>query len=131
MGFYIKKSFGKGPLRITMSSRGISWSVGANGFRIGSYASKPKRKKIKKKVKNPKKVQSQVIDNSSPIEVNPKIFAWICRICYLPTIAGGGIICLISKWGFLFVAIGLIELIYRIKFFAPKVERWENKDGTN
>lgn len=34
-------------------------------------------------------------------------------------------------WGFLFIAIGLAELIYRINFFAPKIERWENKDGTN
>lgn len=131
MGFYIKKSFGKGPLRITMSSRGVSWSVGANGFRIGSYASKSKHRKSKRKVEKPKNIPSCIIDSSPPIEVNPRIFAWICRICYLPMIAGGGIICLISKWGFLFVAIGLIELIYRIKFFAPKVERWEDKDGTN
>lgn len=131
MGFFIKKSFGKGPVRITMSSRGVSWSIGANGFRIGSYTSKSRRKKDKKKVEKPKKIQPEIINSSPPIKVNPKIFAWICRICYLPMIVGGGLICLISKWGFLFIAIGLAELIYRINFFAPKIERWENKDGTN
>lgn len=116
MGFFIKKSFGKGPVRITMSSRGVSWSIGANGFRIGSYTSKSRRKKDKKKVEKPKKIQPEIINSSPPIKVNPKIFAWICRICYLPMIVGGGLICLISKWGFLFIAIGLAELIYRINF---------------
>lgn len=55
MGFFIKKSFGKGPVRITMSSRGVSWSIGANGFRIGSYTSKSRRKKIKRKLKSLKR----------------------------------------------------------------------------
>lgn len=73
MGLYIKKSFGKDPLRITMSSRGVSWSVGTNGFRIGSYASKSKHRKSKK-VEKPKDISSRIIDNSPPIEVNPKNF---------------------------------------------------------
>lgn len=42
MGFYFRKSFGKGPFRTTISNRGISTSVGGKYGRVGYYASHKK-----------------------------------------------------------------------------------------
>jgi hypothetical protein len=35
MGFYFRRSFGSGPFRINLSSRGVGYSVGTRGFRVG------------------------------------------------------------------------------------------------
>ena len=35
MGFFFRKSIGRGPFRINLSKRGIGFSVGVRGFRIG------------------------------------------------------------------------------------------------
>lgn len=36
MGFYIKKGFNFGPVRINLSKSGLGVSVGAKGFRLGA-----------------------------------------------------------------------------------------------
>jgi len=36
MGFYVRKSFGSGPFRFTVSKRGVSTSVGTRGLRVSS-----------------------------------------------------------------------------------------------
>ena len=43
MGFYFRKSFGKGPFRTTISNRGISTSIGGKYGRVGYHASYKKR----------------------------------------------------------------------------------------
>ena len=35
MGFFFRKSIGRGPFRINLSKRGIGFSVGVRGLRIG------------------------------------------------------------------------------------------------
>lgn len=35
MGWTFRKSFNLGPLRVTLSNSGLSFSLGAGGFRIG------------------------------------------------------------------------------------------------
>lgn len=35
VGFFFRKSFGKGPLRINISKSGIGWSLGIPGLRFG------------------------------------------------------------------------------------------------
>ena len=35
MGFYYRKSIGLGPFRVSLSSRGVGYSVGGRGFRTG------------------------------------------------------------------------------------------------
>jgi len=39
MGFFIRKSFSLGPLRLNLSKSGIGTSVGVKGFRIGTKPS--------------------------------------------------------------------------------------------
>lgn len=36
MGFYIKKGFNFGPVRVNLSKSGLGVSVGAKGFRLGA-----------------------------------------------------------------------------------------------
>ena len=36
MGFYIKKGFNFGPIRVNLSKSGVGFSLGAKGLRIGS-----------------------------------------------------------------------------------------------
>ena len=36
MGFYIKKGFNFGPVRVNLSKSGLGVSVGAKGFRLGT-----------------------------------------------------------------------------------------------
>jgi hypothetical protein len=38
MGFIFRKSIGRGPFRINLSKRGVGFSVGVRGFRIGRSA---------------------------------------------------------------------------------------------
>lgn len=38
MGFFFRKSLGKGPLRINLSKSGIGWSLGIPGLRFGRSA---------------------------------------------------------------------------------------------
>ncbi|NBX26602.1 MAG: DUF4236 domain-containing protein [Planctomycetes bacterium] len=38
MGFFFRKSFGKGPLRINLSKSGVGWSLGIPGLRFGRSA---------------------------------------------------------------------------------------------
>ncbi len=38
MGFYFRKSVNFGPFRVNLSQRGIGYSVGERGFRVGSGA---------------------------------------------------------------------------------------------
>ena len=52
MGFYFRKSFGKGPFRTTISNRGISASIGGKYGRVGYYASHKKRSNKNNKNKN-------------------------------------------------------------------------------
>ena len=39
MGFIFRKSIGRGPFRINLSKRGVGFSVGVRGLRIGRSAS--------------------------------------------------------------------------------------------
>lgn len=43
-----RKSIKMGPARINLSSRGVGWSVGAKGFRVGHYASGKKKSHAKR-----------------------------------------------------------------------------------
>ena len=38
MGFFFRKSIGRGPLRINLSKSGIGWSLGIPGLRFGRSA---------------------------------------------------------------------------------------------
>jgi hypothetical protein len=38
MGFYYRKSINLGPFRINLSKKGIGYSVGTRGFRVGTTA---------------------------------------------------------------------------------------------
>lgn len=44
MGFYIRKSFGLGPVRLNLSKRGIGTSVGMKGARISQGADERKKR---------------------------------------------------------------------------------------
>ena len=38
MGFFFRKSIGRGPFRVNLSKRGVGFSLGVRGFRIGRSA---------------------------------------------------------------------------------------------
>lgn len=57
MGFFMRKSFGKGPFRATISTKGVSASVGYKGARVGYYASHNKR--LRKSTRNTKSTNDQ------------------------------------------------------------------------
>lgn len=38
MGFFFRKSIGRGPFRLNLSKSGIGWSVGVRGLRFGRSA---------------------------------------------------------------------------------------------
>lgn len=38
MGFFFRKSIGRGPLRINLSKSGVGWSLGIPGLRFGRSA---------------------------------------------------------------------------------------------
>lgn len=65
MGFYFRKSFGKGPFRTTISNRGISTSIGGKYGRVGYYASHKKKSKKGKK-SNRNKSQESYNGNIEP-----------------------------------------------------------------
>jgi hypothetical protein len=39
MGFYYRRSINIGPFRVNLSNRGVGYSVGGRGFRVGRSAS--------------------------------------------------------------------------------------------
>jgi hypothetical protein len=40
MGWYFRRSLNLGPLRLNLSRRGVGWSVGGRGLRVGETAGK-------------------------------------------------------------------------------------------
>ncbi len=40
MGWYFRRSLNLGPLRLNLSRRGVGWSVGGRGLRVGESADK-------------------------------------------------------------------------------------------
>lgn len=90
MGFYFRKSFGKGPFRTTLSNRGVSISVGGKGGRIGYYASKKKtsKKKVSKKT-------FEAPSNTSISEPVRLIYTWLALsiLMFIPSL----LLCLPDK----------------------------------
>ena len=125
MGMRFRKSFNYGPVRINVSKHGLGTSVGVKGCRYTKTADGKKRTTVSipgtglsyvsEKGKSKKKK-----DNSNGCYLSPeerKAFTdkWIYRLCYcfwLPMIILGGLVSLVSWFGFVSIGIGIVEFIY-------------------
>lgn len=118
MGFRFRKSFGKGPFRVTISKSGISTSVGVKGIRFGSYAS-AKKKSSKNKSNKKSHTQNRKAQNSIENKKSGyKLLARCCRFLWIPMILLGLLVTLIKPIiGIGSIIIGIIEFIYSYKYF--------------
>ena len=125
MGFYMRKSFGKGPFKVTVSKRGISTSVGVKGTRIGYYTSFKSNKRAKnknytssksnKRVKNKNEVINSTGDTTTFCR---KILAWMCRILFVPMVILGLLLSIIQPTiGIVSIIVGIIEFTYSHRYF--------------
>lgn len=111
VGFYMRKSFGKGPFKVTVSKRGISTSVGVKGIRIGYYTSS----KSNKRAKNKNEVINSTGDTTTFCR---KILAWICRILFVPMVILGLLLSIIQPTiGIVSIIVGIIEFTYSHRYF--------------
>ena len=128
----MRKSFGKGPFKVTVSKRGISTSVGVKGTRIGYYTSFKSNKRAKnknevinstgdttfksnKRAKNKNEVINSTGDTTTFCR---KILAWMCRILFVPMVILGLLLSIIQPTiGIVSIIVGIIEFTYSHRYF--------------
>ena len=117
MGFFARKSFGKGPFRVTISNRGVSTSVGAKGCRVGYYASKKRSSK-----KASTKITTTSNNDTKPIRL---VYLWLLiSIC---TFIPASLLCILEKTrivGIIFILLAIIEFLTYKK--NKRLEKEEN-----
>ena len=127
MGFYFRKSFGKGPFRTTISNRGISTSVGGKYGRIGYYASHKKMRR--RTVKN----QENYNENATPFYALESVFylrllLFLGILLFFPSL----LICLVPEtrlFGILGIVLSIVLfVIHKINIKKAKKIREERKN---
>lgn len=126
MGTRFRKSFGKGPFRMTISKSGISTSVGVKGMRVtktakGNIQTTASIPKTGLSYTTQKKTANKV--ESSPLETKTgiKLLAWVCRIVSIPMILLGLLLILVlPSIGIISIIIGVLEFYFSHKYFKIK-----------
>ena len=104
MGFFARKSFGKGPFRVTISNRGVSTSVGTKGYRVGYYASKKRSSK-----KAATKITAVSNDDTKPVR-----FVYLWLLISIFTFIPASLLCILEKTrtvGIIFILLAIIEFL--------------------
>lgn len=130
MGMRFRKSFGKGPFRMTVSKSGIGASVGAKGARITKKAGSGTRSSVSvpgtgisyvkdssKKKGGKYSATSANSSTSSATGAASALLYLISLVCFIPMIVIGLILLLVAPiWGAIGIGAGLLELRYVLKY---------------
>lgn len=121
MGLRFRKSFGKGPLRVTISNKGVSTSVGVKGARVTKKANG----KVSTTVGVPgtglsytstsksKKKSNVTAPNKENNKIEEKMLKTVCKYCFIPMLIFGVLYSFIDiTIGLFCIGVGLLEWRY-------------------
>ena len=135
MGFRFRKSINLGGgVRVNLSKKGVGYSFGTKGARVTKMANGKHRttvgipntrlsyisdSKSKRNRCNKSNVNANVyVSDDEMKKVGYKILAWVCRICFIPMIILGLLVCLVELvFGLISIGIGILEFVYRRNYF--------------
>lgn len=135
MGFRFRKSINiGGGVRVNLSKKGVGYSFGTKGARVTKMANGKHRttvgipntglsyiseSKSKRNRCNKNNVNANVyVSDDEMKKVGYKILAWVCRICFIPMIILGLLVCLVELvFGLISIGIGILEFVYSRNYF--------------
>ena len=135
MGFRFRKSINLGGgVRVNLSKKGVGYSFGTKGARVTKMANGKHRttigipntglsyiseSKSKRNRYNKSNVNANVyVSDDEMKKVGYKILAWVCRICFIPMIILGLLVCLVELvFGLISIGIGILEFVYSRNYF--------------
>ena len=135
MGFRFRKSINLGGgVRVNLSKKGVGYSFGTKGARVTKMANGKHRttvgipntglsyiseSKSKRNRCNKSNVNANVyVSDDEMKKVGYKILAWFCRICFIPMIILGLLVCLVELvFGLISIGIGILEFVYSRNYF--------------
>lgn len=135
MGFRFRKSINLGGgVRVNLSKKGVGYSFGTKGVRVTKMANGKHRttvsipntgvshlseSKSKRSRYNKNNVNANVYVSADEMnKTGCKILAWICRICFIPMITLGLLVCLVEPvFGLISIGIGILEFVYSRNYF--------------
>lgn len=140
MGFRFRKSINLGGgARVNLSKSGVGYSFGTKGARITKTANGRTRttvgipntgvshvseSKSKRNGYNKNNVNANVYVSADEMnKTGCKMLAWICRICFIPMIVLGLLVCLVEPvFGLISIVIGILEFAYSKNYFKKHKE---------